>query len=72
MAFVGIQHEREHKQFIEIEDLLNDREVEINDSSVGRLYRLFLALMEGTWPKRRERLAEAAEKPACRQTGMVV
>jgi hypothetical protein len=26
------------------------------------LYRSFLALMEGTWPKRRERLAEAVEK----------
>ncbi len=62
VTFIGIQHEREHKQFIEIEDLLNDRGVEINDSSVGRLYRSFLALMGGTWSKRRERLAEAAEK----------
>ena len=62
VAFVGIQREREHKQFIEIEELLNGRGVEINDTTVGRLYRLFLALMAGTWPKRRERLAEAAEK----------
>lgn len=62
VAFVGIQHEREHRQFIEIEALLNERGVEINDVSVGRLYRSFLALMAGTWPKRRERLAEAAEK----------
>ncbi len=62
VALIGIQHEREHKQFIEIEKLLNDRGVEINDSSVGRLYRSFLALMGGTWPKRRERLAEAVEK----------
>jgi len=62
VAFIGIQRERGHKQFIEIEKLLNDREVEINDVSVGRLYRLFLALMEGTWPKRQERLAEAAKK----------
>ena len=62
VAFVGIQHEREHKQFVEIEELLNEREVEINDVSVGRLYRSFLALMGGTWPKRRERMIEAAEK----------
>ena len=34
----------------------------INDWSVGRLYRLFLALVEGTWPQRRERMAAAAAK----------
>jgi hypothetical protein len=62
IAFVGIQREREHKQFIEIEELLNQRGVQINDSSVGRLYRLFLALVEGTWPKRRERLTAAAKQ----------
>ncbi|MEE8391524.1 MAG: hypothetical protein V3S14_12115 [Anaerolineae bacterium] len=27
VAFVGIQHEREHEQFIEIEDLLNPNRV---------------------------------------------
>jgi len=62
VAFIGIQREWEHKQFIEIEDMLNKRGIEINDVSVGRLYRSFLALMGGTWPKRRERLTEAAEK----------
>ena len=62
IAFVGIQHEREHKQFTEIEGMLNQRDVQINDSSVGRLYRLFLALVEGTWPKRRERLTAAAKQ----------
>ena len=62
VAFVGIQRERKHKQFVEIEAQLNERGVEINDVSVGRLYRSFLAVMEGAWPKRRERLAEAAKK----------
>jgi len=62
IALVGIQHGREHKQFTEIEELLNQRGVQINDSSVGRLYRLFLALVEGTWPKRRERLTAAAKQ----------
>ena len=60
IAFVGIQHDREHKQFIEIQRLLNERGIEINDWSVGRLYRLFLALLEGSWPRRRERMATAA------------
>ena len=61
IAFVGMQHDREHKQFTEIEGLLNERGIEINDWSVGRLYRLFLALLEGSWPRRRERMATAAE-----------
>jgi len=60
IAFVGIQHDREHKQFTEIQDLLNQRGVAINDTSVGRLYRRFLALIEGAWPQRRERIAAAA------------
>jgi hypothetical protein len=60
IAFVGIQRDREHKQFGEIQRLLNERGVEINDWSVGRLYRLFLALLEGSWPRRRERMATAA------------
>ena len=60
IAFVGIQHDRAHKQFTEIEGLLNGCGIEINDWSVGRLYRLFLALLEGSWPRRRERMATAA------------
>ena len=62
IAFVGIQRDREHKQFAEIEELLNERGVEINDWSVGRQYRLFLALLEGSWPRRRERMAAAASQ----------
>jgi len=62
IAFVGTQRDREHKQFPEIQELLNERGVEINDTSVGRLYRLFLALVEGAWPQRRERIAAAADK----------
>ena len=48
LALIGIQRERKHKQFIEIEALLNERGVEINDVSVGRLYRSFACL----WPWR--------------------
>jgi hypothetical protein len=60
IAFVGIQHDREHKRFTEIQAQLNQRGVEINDTSVGRLYRLFLALIAGAWPQRCERIAAAA------------
>lgn len=62
ISFVGIKREREHKQFTEIRALLNEQGVAINDSSVGRLYRLFLALVAGTWPHRRQRIAEAAQQ----------
>ena len=62
IVFTGVKRGREHKQFTEIQELLNRRGVEINDTSVGRLYRLFLALVEGTWPCRRERVAAAAAK----------
>jgi hypothetical protein len=62
IAFVGIKHEREHKQFTEIRALLNEQGVAINDSTVGRLYRLFLALVAGTWPHRRKRVTAAAHQ----------
>jgi len=62
VAYVGTRRERHHKQFIEIEDELNEQGVEINDKSVGRLYRQFLVLMSGTWPKREARLREAARE----------
>jgi len=60
IALVGIQRDREHKQFGEIERLLNERGVAINDWSVGQLYRRFLALVEGSWPRRRDRIEAAA------------
>jgi hypothetical protein len=60
VAYIGIQREREHKQFIEIAALLQERGVQINDVTVGRLYRSFLALLAGAWPQRHERLAAAA------------
>ncbi len=47
IASIGRQRQREHKQFVEIQHHLNKQGVAINDTSVGRLYRLFLALMSG-------------------------
>ena len=62
IAYIGIQREREHKQFQEIHAQLNQRGVAINGASVGRQYRLFLALMAGAWPQRQARLQEAVDK----------
>lgn len=62
IALIGIQREQEHRQFTEIEEMLHQRDVQINDTSVGRLYRLFLALIEGAWPERRERLTAAVKQ----------
>ena len=62
VALIGIQRQREHKQFTAIQALLNKRGVSINAQSVGWLYPLFLVLMEGAWSRCRERLAEAAGK----------
>ena len=47
IASIGRQRQREHKQFVEIQQHLNKQGVAINDTSVGRLDRLFLALMSG-------------------------
>jgi len=63
VAHVGIQRELYHRQLVEITSDLNEhKKIEINDKSVGRLYRQFLALVSGAWPKRQARLRLAAEQ----------
>jgi len=62
LAFIGWQHEHEHKQFVEIQQELNRREVLINERNVGKLYRQFLALLGGMNARVEKRLAEAAEE----------
>jgi hypothetical protein len=47
LAFIGWQHEHEHKQFVEIQGMLNQREIEVCERNVGWLYRQFLALWGG-------------------------
>ena len=61
LAFVGWQHEHEHRQLVEIQGLLNARGVLINERNVGKLYRQFLALLGGLSPQREARVAAAAE-----------
>jgi Transposase, Mutator family len=45
LAFIGWQHEHEHRQLKEIQGALNRRGIAINERNVGKLYRQFLALL---------------------------
>jgi len=60
LAFIGWQHEREHRQLAEIQRMLSIRGIEINKATVGKLYRQFLALLAGMGAEREARLAETA------------
>ena len=62
VAYIGIQREWYHRQFVEIEADLKQQGIAINDKSVGRLYRMFLALASGTWPQCQARLEHTAEQ----------
>lgn len=62
LAFIGWQHEHEHKQFIEIQGELDSRGVEVSERHVGRLYRQFLALLGGTSERVKKQLKETAEE----------
>jgi hypothetical protein len=62
LTFIGWQHEHEHKQFVEIEEMLNQRGIEVSERHVGRLYRQFLALLGGMNKKVKQRLDETVEK----------
>jgi hypothetical protein len=59
LAFIGWQHEQEHKQFGEIQGMLNQRQIEVSERHVGRLYRQFLALLGGMNERVRSRLDKA-------------
>jgi hypothetical protein len=61
LAFIGWQHEHEHKQFAETQEMLNERGIEVSERHVGRLYRQFLALLGGMNERVRRRLDETAE-----------
>ena len=62
LAFIGWQHEHEHKQFAEIQEMLNQRVIEVSERHVGRLYRQFLALLGGMNERVKRRLDEIAEE----------
>lgn len=62
LAFIGWQHEHEHKQFVEIQRMLNECGVEVCERNVGRLYRQFLALLGGMNERVKGRLDETAKE----------
>jgi hypothetical protein len=62
LAFIGWQHEHEHKQLVEIQRELNGRGVLVNERNVGKLYRQFLALLGGLTARVEARLRSAAER----------
>jgi hypothetical protein len=62
LAFIGWQHEYEHKQLVEIQEQLNSRGVMVNERNVGKLYRQFLALLGGMNERTEKRLKETAEE----------
>jgi hypothetical protein len=62
LAFIGWQHEHEHKQLVEIQRALNERGVRVNERNVGKLYRQFLALLGGLTERIEKRLKETAEQ----------
>jgi hypothetical protein len=62
LAFIGWQHEHEHKQFAEVQEMLNQRGREVSERHVGRLYRQFLALLGGMNERVEKRLEKAVEE----------
>lgn len=62
LAFIGWQHEQEHKQLVEIQQALNRRGVLVNERNVGKLYRQFLALLGGVNERVERRLKATAEE----------
>jgi hypothetical protein len=62
LAFIGWQHEHEHKQLVEIQEMLNQGGIEVCERHVGRLYRQFLALLGGINERVKKRLDETEEK----------
>ena len=62
LAWIGWQHEKEHKQFVEIQRELNHRKILVIERNVGKLYRQFLALLGATSQASAKRLMVAVEK----------
>ncbi|OGO41670.1 MAG: hypothetical protein A2Z04_04295 [Chloroflexi bacterium RBG_16_57_9] len=62
LAFIGWQHEHEHRQLVEIQRALNQRGVVVNERNVGKLYRQFLALLGGLNEHKRQCLAATVEQ----------
>jgi hypothetical protein len=62
LAFIGWQHEHEHKQLVEIQQKLNEHGVLVNERNVGKLYRQFLALLGGVNERVEKQLKATVEE----------
>ncbi|MCP4358278.1 MAG: hypothetical protein GY796_09715 [Chloroflexi bacterium] len=62
IAYIGWQHEREKRQFKEIQRQLAELGIEISERHVGRLYRQYLALMAGLNEEKMVRLKETEQE----------
>jgi hypothetical protein len=62
LAFIGWQHEHEHRQLVEIQRELTRRGIAINERNVGKLYRQFLALLGAADQKTRRQLEATGAK----------
>jgi hypothetical protein len=62
IAFIGWYRDRQYRQYVEIQQLLQERGVQISERHVGRLYRQYLALLGGLSDQRQAKLKETAQK----------
>jgi hypothetical protein len=60
LAFIGWQHEHEHKQLVEIQQALNQRGIAINERNTGKLYRQFVAFLGVMSQGTQQKLAETS------------
>src|SRR3954454_5886664 len=59
LAFIGWHHDHEHRRLVEIQQHLNTQGLLINERTVGKLYRQFLALLGAVQAPTQQRLAAA-------------
>ncbi|MFC1996380.1 hypothetical protein ACFLXI_02075 [Chloroflexota bacterium] len=59
LAYIGWQHEHEHKQLVKIQRELNVRGILINERNTGKLYRQFLAFLGAMSTRTEEKLEKA-------------
>src|SRR5262249_19728054 len=62
LAFIGWRHEHDHRQLVEIQRDLQQRGLLINERTVGKLYRQFLALLGGMTSQHQHRLEVTAQQ----------
>jgi hypothetical protein len=62
LAFIGWRHEQEHCQLVEIQRELQQYGLRINERTVGKLYRQFLALLGGVTTQYQQRLETAVQQ----------